>query len=400
MRFVIYKNSVPATICSMLGAAFFALAVLALINGEIDILSGVITILISLGLMWLGGFISERKARCRRQRARQGAENAPSRPAAQAAPAYSTREERACPAPEKKAVKASAVLAGVFFLLAALLEAAAILIPCAELGQPLMLRSEEVMLAAMGILQAIAFFRTRHTQQASVLLLIGFLGLALGSADAALLAHRVYGAGSYATEEGIHYAMAAAPALKAAAYLVMAIFSLLAMRKFRDRCGGIVRWPWLVPILALLPACAKELSDNDALQGLLHSLSRSGGFPGLSHLVHSVLLHAYAVVLLAAAVLFSAVCLRRLCRKPAAAYAPAAKEAFPRRMEKSSGFQETAGAFFFVLPFPAAEGPLRLPVIPRQIRAHDPPGRYRPAPPGPCAAPDAFPDDSPSPRWK
>lgn len=129
MRFVIYKNSVPATICSMLGAAFFALAVLALINGEIDILSGVITILISLGLMWLGGFISERKARCRRQRARQGAENAPSRPAAQAAPAYSTREERACPAPEKKAVKASAVLAGVFFLLAALLEAAAILIP-------------------------------------------------------------------------------------------------------------------------------------------------------------------------------------------------------------------------------------------------------------------------------
>lgn len=332
MRFVIYKNSVLATICSIFGAAFFALAVLALINGEIDILSGIIALLVSLGLMWLGSFISEKKARRKQQRARQAAEDAPSRPAAQAAPAYSPRAERACPAPEKRAVKASAVLAGVFFLLAALLEAAAILIPYARMGQPLMLRSEETMLAAMGILLAIALFRTRHTQQASVLLLIGFLGLALGSADAALLAHQVYGAGSYATEEGIHYAMAAAPALKAAAYLVMAIFSLLTMRKFRDRCGGIVRWLWFIPIPALLLACAKALSDNDALQGLLQSMSRRGGFPGLSHLVHPVLLHAYAVVLLAAAVLFSAVCLWRLCRKPAVAYAPAETQpvcAFP-----------------------------------------------------------------------
>lgn len=53
MRFFIYHNSVLATICSMGGASFISLGVMAMISRELDILSGIIVLAIGLGLMLL-----------------------------------------------------------------------------------------------------------------------------------------------------------------------------------------------------------------------------------------------------------------------------------------------------------------------------------------------------------
>ena len=68
MRFVIYKNSVLATFCSMFGAAFIAMAVMSMISGELGILPGIGVIAVGLGFMWLGDFISTKKAERKRKR--------------------------------------------------------------------------------------------------------------------------------------------------------------------------------------------------------------------------------------------------------------------------------------------------------------------------------------------
>ena len=67
MRFVIYKNSVLATFCSMFGAAFIAMAVMSMISGELGILPGIGVIAAGLGFMWLGDFISTKKAERKRK---------------------------------------------------------------------------------------------------------------------------------------------------------------------------------------------------------------------------------------------------------------------------------------------------------------------------------------------
>lgn len=76
MRFVIYKNSILASLCSMFGAAFITLAVISLINGELDILSGIGLVAVGLGLMWLASVISERKAKRKLAKAKQAAAKA------------------------------------------------------------------------------------------------------------------------------------------------------------------------------------------------------------------------------------------------------------------------------------------------------------------------------------
>ena len=73
MRFVIYKNSVLATFCSMFGAAFIAMAVMSMISGELGILPGIGVIAAGLGFMWLGDFISTKKAERKRKKTRQTA---------------------------------------------------------------------------------------------------------------------------------------------------------------------------------------------------------------------------------------------------------------------------------------------------------------------------------------
>lgn len=334
MRFVIYKNSILATFCSMFGAAFIAMAVMALISGELGIFSGIGIIAAGLGFMWLGDFISKKKAAQKRRKAQQTTVNIqnsemsraqPEQTAQSAQPSsYAVQAAETYPfavsAVQGKPVKKSAGFVGTFSLIAALLELLSICISYIRIGKLLMMNSEEVALVAMGLLLAIAAFRSRHIQQVSMLFVIGFLGLALGSVDVALVAYRTYGFDRYITSEGIHYAVFAAPALKAAAYFVMCIFALLSTRKIREHCGGIVRWLWFVPMLPLALAYAKEISDDDAFWGIMQVFSRHGGFPGLKNLSHPALLHVYAVVLLGLAVFASGFCFQRFCRKRTVVY--------------------------------------------------------------------------------
>ena len=321
MRFVIYKNSVLATICSMFGAAFIVMAVTSMVSGELGILPGIGVIAAALGFMWLGDIISTKKAQRKRKKAQQAATAAALSPTAsyaqpqQSAPVAS----HAASAVQGKRVNISAVFAAILFLLAALLEFIVLSDTFSHIPNYQM-NSNQVSMVSMGMLMAIAAFRSRHIQQVSVLYIIGFLGLALGNLDVALNAYRYYGSGAYTTAGGIHYAMFAAPALKAAAYFLLGIFALLSTRKIKESCGGIVRWLWFVPMLALALALTKEISDDEALWRIMQVFSRRGGIPGLRGLTHPALLHAYAVVLLGLAVFISGFCFRRLCRKRAVEY--------------------------------------------------------------------------------
>ena len=94
MRFVIYKNSVLATICSMFGAAFIAMAVMTLISGELGIFSGIGVIAAGLGFMWLGDFISTKKAERKLKKMWQTAAANASASAASYAPQHQTARGR------------------------------------------------------------------------------------------------------------------------------------------------------------------------------------------------------------------------------------------------------------------------------------------------------------------
>lgn len=333
MRFVIYKNSIPATLCSMLGAAFIAMAVMAIVSGELGILPGIGVLVGGLGFMWLGDFISTKKAERKRKKARQAADGAQNfgtnytqpRQTAQSVPAssYTAQTANVYPfaAPAVQPVKKSAVLAGIFFLLAALLEGVSLYICCLQTPN-MMFNSDQIALVAMGLLLMIAAFRTKHIQQVSVLFVIGFLRLGLAGVDVAMVAYRAFGYGSYVANDGsVYYAMVVAPALKAAAYFLMGILALLSTRRIKQRCGAVIRWLWFIPILPLLPVYAKEIADNDALWGLLGMLSRRNRWPGLQALVHPLLLHVYAIALMVLGVCLTGFCFRQLCKSPSVAYA-------------------------------------------------------------------------------
>ncbi len=340
MRFVIYKNSILATFCSMFGAAFIVMAVTSMVSGELGILPGIGVIAAGLGLMFLAGYISERKAKKQREKARAAASNpggTQSRQAAQTAQFSTYTAQAATVYPSEvrgKPVKKSAAFAGAFFLLAAMLEFIVLRIYLSQTPY-FMLNSEQVAMVSMGALLTIAAFRTRHIQQVSVLYIIGFLGLTLGSVDVALNAYRAYGFDGYATGEGIYYAVVAAPALKAAAHFLMCVFALLSTRRIKESCGGIVRWLWFVPILLLILGYTKEIADDQSLWLFCHRLTQRSGFPGLKPLVHPLLLHVYAIAFLVLAVFLAGFCFQRLCRKravvytrpePQSAYAPPMQE--------------------------------------------------------------------------
>ena len=313
MRFVIYKNSVLATICSMFGAAFIVMAVTSMVSGELGILPGIGVIAAALGFMWLGDIISTKKAQRKRKKAQQAATAAVSSPTAsyaqpqQSAPVASY----AASAVQGKRVNISAVFAAILFLLAALLEFIVLSDTYSHVpNDPMNLN--RVSMVSMGLLMAIAALRSRHIQQVSVLFILCFLGLALGNLDVALIAYRNFGSGRHPL-----YVMSA---LKAAAYFLLALFALLSTRKIKESCGGIVRWLWFVPMLPLVLGVAMEILCNDSFWTTIRVFARLGTFPGLKGLTRPSLLQVYAVVLLALAVFISGFCFHRLCRKDAAVY--------------------------------------------------------------------------------
>ncbi len=328
VRFVIYKNSILATICSMFGAACIAMAVGGLVGKEIGILSAMIMIAAGLGLMFLASLISEHKEK--KKKAKASARTAGAQASAstlytgytqqQANPVYAQPQQTAyiAPAASAASVNQSPICAGIFFLLAAIAGFGAIYANISRISY-YMLNSEEVALASMSALLAIAAFRTKHIQQVSVLFVIGFLGLALGSLDATLGTYSSYTRGGQVLDEWV-YAEIAMHAFKAAAFFLMSVFALLSNQKIKQRGSSIVRWLWFAPLLLLLLAYSKEIVDNTVLRGMMDRISSRGGWPGLNTLVHPVFLNAYAIVFLTLAVLFSGICFSGLCKKPAVSY--------------------------------------------------------------------------------
>ena len=351
MRFIIYRNSVLASFLSIFGTGLAAMGVFTLIedfNSE-NLMIAIPAVAIGIVLNVLASFISNRKEQRKRAKAAGTAAAGSVRNAqtAQAGGAYaagsgSTQTSQAggayaqhapvhqAPVAQSRPVKKRCTAAAILFLLTALLEFVSLYTLYAR-GSYHMLTSEEAALVVMGALLMIAALRSRHIQQVSILNILGFLGLTLGSVDFALLAYRAYGTGGYTSSGGIHYAMVAAPALKAAAFLLMALFALLSTRKIKAHCGGVVRWLWWLPLLPLVLACSKEISDRDVLRSLLQVASHHSGFMGLKFYVRPELLHVYAIALQVLAVLLSGLYFCGLCRRTDAvcdqgSYAPPVQE--------------------------------------------------------------------------
>ena len=113
-RFTIYKNSILATICSLFGTAFIAMALLSMINGDLEILSGIIVIAVGIGLVILAGEISQWKERRKKAKAAQKAaaaagNPAPARPAAPVRPAAAPRTATAPAKPLGNSVTAARI---------------------------------------------------------------------------------------------------------------------------------------------------------------------------------------------------------------------------------------------------------------------------------------------------
>ena len=296
MRFIIYKNSILATCCSMFGAAFIAMAVMAMFSGELGILTGIGVIAGGLGFMWLGDFISTKKAERKQKKAQQAAAQTVNRTAvrsatnssvsntgnAQAAQKrtytqtnYSHSAARntyaqptAAPMINGKPARISLAFAGVFFLIATLLALWGLYL-YRESTAFFMVNSEQVALYVACPLLAIAAFRTRHTQKVSVLFVLGFLLMTLASVDVALNTYRAFGFGGYTASDGsTYYAMTLSHILKAAAYFLMTVFALFSMQKLKNQLCGIVKWLWFIPIPVLLLVYVKDITDSYIL-GLL-----------------------------------------------------------------------------------------------------------------------------------
>ena len=358
MHFIIYRNSVLASFLSIFGTGLAAMGVFTLFEdfSMENLMIAIPAAAIGIVLNILANIISKRKEQKKRakaggsaatgsarsaQTAQSGGSSAagyaPSAQTAQSggysaagyAPSAQTAQSGGysaqhapvyqAPAAQARPVKKRCAAAAILFLLTALLEFVSLYMRNAQ-DPWFTLNSEEVALVAMGALLMIAALRSRHIQQVSILNIFGFLGFTLGSVDVALLAYRAYGTGGYATSGSIYYAVFAAPALKAAAYLLMALFALLATRKIKAHCGGVVRWLWWIPLLALALAYSKEIADSEVLWRLRQVASRRGGFMGLQFYTRPELLHVYAIVLQVLAVLLTGLYFCGLCRKTDAVY--------------------------------------------------------------------------------
>ena len=243
MRFVIYKNSVLATICSMFGAAFIVMAVTSMISGELGILPGIGVIAAGLGFMWLGDLISTKKAERKQKKAQQAAAAASVSTASCAQPqqAASTASNAApaasyaAPAVQGKPVNLCAVFAGIFFLLATLLGLWSVFSPYNNYFDRL-----GVVECAGFLLLAIGCFRMKRTQLANAFHLIG-----------ALLPAMVCAYSAFNLLRAARHAVAPIPtlALVIAAFLLMLLFAFCAMKPRGS--GGVTGALWFLPSVLL-----------------------------------------------------------------------------------------------------------------------------------------------------
>lgn len=310
MRFVIYKNSVLATICSMFGAAFIVMAVTSMISGELGILPGIGVIAAGLGFMWLGDLISTKKAERKRKKAQQAAAAASVSTASCAQPqqAASTASNAAptasyaAPAAQGRPVNGSAVFAGIFFLLATLLGLWSVFSPYNHYFDRL-----GVVECAGFLLLAIGCFRMKRTQLANAFHLIG-----------ALLPAMVCAYSAFNLLRAVRHAVAPIPkmslitqALVIAAFLLMLLFAFCAMKPRGS--GGVTGALWFLPSVLLTAYLVIQFDYDLNLNLLLNDFVENPRW-----MPYPIMLTLFRDIHVIVACLLAGLCFRRICRCPAA----------------------------------------------------------------------------------
>lgn len=310
MRFVIYKNSVLATICSMFGAAFIVMAVTSMISGELGILPGIGVIAAGLGFMWLGDLISTKKAERKRKKAQQAAAAASVSTASCAQPqqAASTASNAAptasyaAPAAQGRPVNGSAVFAGIFFLLATLLGLWSVFSSYNHYFDRL-----GVVECAGFLLLAIGCFRMKRTQLANAFHLIG-----------ALLPAMVCAYSAFNLLRAVRHAAAPIPkmslitqALVIAAFLLMLLFAFCAMKPRGS--GGVTGALWFLPSVLLAAYLVIQFDYDLNLNLLLNDFVENPRW-----MPYPIMLTLFRDIHVIVACLLAGLCFRRICRCPAA----------------------------------------------------------------------------------
>ena len=317
-RFVVYKNSVLATICSFFGSAFIAMSIFSMFSRELGILEGIGMIAAGLGLMWLGHVISDRKERKKQAKAANAAQNTSFNSNTYTQPNKATANTANVvndSVMHKKPVKISPVLAAIFFLLAALFGLwSAYLYAYQPTHDPFLKTGwGHVVVSAACMLLMIGYFRSRKTQAASVLQIAGFLGVIVGNAAVALRCYRVYGLAWYTSNYGV-YATTYVPLFKIAVFFLMFLFAIFAMNKAKARLGGIVRVLWIVPALFLLLVTTKIISDNRSIDIIQKQISIG------SYMPRGDVMESVSNVFLNVAIFFGGFALKAICKKPAVSF--------------------------------------------------------------------------------
>ena len=305
MRFVIYKNSVLATICSMFGAAFIVMAVTSMISGELGILPGIGVIAVGLGFMWLGDLISTKKAERKQKKAQQAAAAASVSTASCAQPqqAASTASNAAptasyaAPAVQGKPVNLCAVFAGIFFLLATLLGLWSVFSPYNNYFDRL-----GVVECAGFLLLAIGCFRMKRTQLANAFHLIG-----------ALLPAMVCAYSAFNLLRAARHAVAPIPtlALVIAAFLLMLLFAFCAMKPRGS--GGVTGALWFLPSVLLTAYLVIQFDYDFNLNRLLNDFVENPRW-----MPYPIMLTLFRDIHVIVACFLAGLCFRRICRCPAA----------------------------------------------------------------------------------
>ena len=305
MRFVIYKNSVLATICSLFGAAFIVLAVRSMICGELGILPGIGVIAAGLGLMWLGDLISTKKADRKQKKAQQAAAEASVSTASCAQPqqAASTASNAApaasyaAPAAQDRPVNGSAVFAGIFFLLATMLGLWSVFSPYNHYFDRL-----GVVECAGFLLLAIGCFRMKRTQLANAFHLIG-----------ALLPAMVCAYSAFNLLRAARHAVAPIPtlALVIAAFLLMLLFAFCAMKPRGS--GGVTGALWFLPSVLLTAYLVIQFDYDFNLNRLLNDFVENPRW-----MPYPIMLTLFRDIHVIVACFLAGLCFRRICRCPAA----------------------------------------------------------------------------------
>ena len=310
MRFVIYKNSVLATLCSIFGASFIAMAVMAMVSGELEILSGIILIVAGIGLMWLGDFISTKKAERKRRKAQQAA-------GASASTTGYAQPQSYAPAAQGRPVNGSAVFAGLFFLMATAMGLWSVFSPYRSHLDYL-----AVVECAGFLLLAIGCFQMKHTQRANAFHLIGaFL-------PAMVYAYSIFNILEWAifpywsheihlTFSGYMRTLASnmsfvIMALELLAFLLVALFAFCA-RKPRGR-GGVTGALWFLPSVLLAAYLVIQFEYDINLNRLLNDFVEKPRW-----MPYPLMLTLFRDIHVIVACFLAGLCFRRICRSPAAA---------------------------------------------------------------------------------